>query len=163
MLKSFFKLVNYKVILGGIFLAAVVFTGLIWILWSSKAKEMNQAPATAILKIIEVPTDTVIPVKATLTPTVQATRSADVPLPGVEIKIGEYVQVFGTGGEGLRLHASPGVVSEVRYVAIDSEVFVVKDGPKNADGYVWWYLQDPYNAQASGWGAANYLSVVKGP
>ncbi len=163
MLKSFFKLVNYKVILGGIFLGLLVFGGLIWILWSSKAAEINQTQATAILKIIEAPTATVLPSVTTSTPTIQATRSADVPLPGVEVKIGEYVQVFGTGGEGLRLHASPGVTSQVQYVAIDSEVFVVKDGPKNADGYVWWYLQDPYSTQASGWGAANYLAVVKGP
>ncbi len=163
MLRSLFKLVNYKVILGGIAFAICVFAVLVWLLWSARAHEFNPLPATAILNVVEAPTSTSIAPTATQTPTPQATRSADVPLTGFEISIGEYVQVKGTGGSGLRLHASPGVSSEVRYVAIDSEVFIVKDGPVDADGYKWWKLQDPYSATAGGWGVADYLAVVKSP
>jgi len=80
-----------------------------------------------------------------------------------EIKIGDYVQVTGTGGDGLRLHETAGVASKVNYIAIDSEVFIVKDGPVDADGYVWWELQDPYTDDMVGWGVANYLAVVQNP
>ncbi len=163
MLKSLLRLVNIKVILGGVVLAVCVFAVLVWVLWSARARDLNPVPVTAILNIVDAPTSTPIAPMATLTPTPQATRSADVPLPGVEISIGEYVQVKGTGGSGLRLHASPGVASDVRYVAIDAEVFVVKDGPVDADGYKWWQLQDPYTASVGGWGVADYLAVVKSP
>jgi hypothetical protein len=71
--------------------------------------------------------------------------------------------VSGTGGTGLRLHKEAGVSSEVDYVAIEAEVFLVEDGPLDADGYVWWLLQDPFTDNVVGWGAANYLAVVQNP
>ena len=79
------------------------------------------------------------------------------------IAIGDFVQVSGTGGDGLRVHASANVSSEVRYVAIESEVFQVKDGPKEGDGYTWWQLEDPYNKTVVGWGVSLYLNAVQNP
>jgi hypothetical protein len=88
------------------------------------------------------------------------------PVPTTEntiIKIGDYVQVSGTGGAGLRLHSSAGVSYPVNYLAMGAEVFIVKDGPINADGYTWWLLQDPYTKKDVGWGVADYLSVISNP
>ena len=48
---------NIKVIFGAIIFAGVVFTIFIVILWSGKANRTTQAPATAILNIIEAPTE----------------------------------------------------------------------------------------------------------
>jgi hypothetical protein len=154
--------INLKVVIGGIFFALCIFGALVAILWFAKPKTYSQAPATAILSIIQAPTETPIP-QITLTPTSEPSSSQGVPLPSGPIAIGDYVQVSGTGGDGLRLHATAGVSSEVRYVAIEAEVFLVQEGPNESDGYTWWLLQDPYNEIVVGWGVSNYLSVVQNP
>lgn len=155
---------NYKVILGGLLFAAFVFTALLFLLWTARAKNINSVPATAILNVIEAPTKTSPAPITTPTPTMEPTSvGGQVPLPSGVIKKGDYVQVVGTGGDGLRLHGTAGVASEVHYVAIDTEVFLVTEGPIEADGYSWWYLQDPYTENAVGWGVANYLAVVQNP
>lgn len=157
------KFLNLKVILGAIIFALGVFAILVVLLWSAKAKSLAPAPATAILHIIEAATATPIAPIATRTPIVTPTTSQPEPPPSSNIAIGVYVQVSGTGGDGLRLHKEAGVSSEVRYIAIESEVFLVKDGPIDTDGYMWWLLQDPYTDNAAGWGVGNYLVIVQNP
>jgi len=154
---------NFKVIFGAIFFAMCVFTVLLGLLWSAKAKTIVEIPATALLNIIEAPTETLPAPIRTLTPTLDASSTQQAPVPGGDINIGDYVQVSGTGGDGLRLHVTAGVSGEVKYIAIDTEVFLVKEGPVDADGYVWWLLQDPYTDNSVGWGVGNYLSVVTNP
>lgn len=163
MIKTLKNYLNLKIILAAILFALVIFGIFVGLLWSSRAKNTPQTPATAILNIIDAPTET--PMMQLATPTIATTPTATQPVPsqGGDIAIGDYVQVSGTGGDGLRLHKSAGVSSEVQYIAIESEVFVVKDGPMNADGYVWWLLQDPYSENAAGWGVANYLAIVQNP
>ncbi len=39
----------------------------------------------------------------------------------------------------------------------------MKDGPKEANGYIWWYIVAPYDQNRAGWAAANFLSVVLPP
>jgi hypothetical protein len=157
------SLFNIKVILGGVIFAIGVFAVFVGVLWSAKANNILQMPATAILNVIEAPTRTAIAPKQTPTPVSIPGSSQQVPPPSGDIAIGDYVQVNGTGGDGLRLHKIAGVSSAVQYVAIDTEVFTVKDGPVEADGYVWWQLQDPYTENAAGWGVSNYLVVVPNP
>ena len=65
------------------------------------------------------------------------------------IAIGNYVQITGTEGQGLRIRKDPGLNGEFEFLAYDSEVFVVKDGPREVDGYTWWYLVAPYDDTAS--------------
>jgi hypothetical protein len=163
MFRSIRNWLNIKVILGALFFALCFFIILLVLLWSAKAKTIVEIPATALFNIIEVPTETLpAPIK-TLTPTLDTYSTQEAPVQGGEINIGDYVQVSGTGGDGLRLHATAGVTSEVKYIAIDTEVFLVKEGPIDADGYVWWLLQDPYTDNSVGWGVANYLIVVTNP
>lgn len=163
MFRSIRSWVNVKVVFGGIIFAVCVFAILLGVLWSARAQNIRIAPSTALLSVIEVPTSTPpIPVSTPM-PTQAPTSEQQEPLPMGVIKIGDYVQVTGTGGDGLRLHETAGVAGKVNYVSIDTEVFKVKDGPADADGYVWWELQDPYTDNVVGWGVANYLAVVQNP
>ncbi|MGC8855692.1 MAG: SH3 domain-containing protein, partial [Anaerolineae bacterium] len=79
------------------------------------------------------------------------------------IRLGSFVQISGTEGEGLRLRSAPGLSSDQLFLGYDSEVFEVRDGPRQADGYIWWYLVAPYDETRAGWAAADYLSVVPSP
>jgi hypothetical protein len=163
MFKFIRSLLSFKIIFGAIIFAIGVFAVFVVVLWSAKAKGIIQLPATAVFHIIEAPTET--PLAPITTPTAVPTPSSSqqVPPPSSDIAVGNYVQVAGTGGEGLRLHTEAGVASEVRYIAIEAEVFLVKDGPVDTDGYIWWLLQDPYTENAGGWGVGNYLVVVQNP
>jgi hypothetical protein len=163
MLRIIRNLLNIKVIIGAIIFAVGIFAVLMIILWSAKADSITQVPATAILHVIEAATETPLAHRATQTPVPTPTSAEQVPLPSGDIAIGDYVQVSGTGGDGLRLHSEAGVSSDVRYIAIEAEVFLVKDGPIVADGYTWWRLQDPYTENAVGWGVGNYLVIVNNP
>lgn len=154
---------NFRVILVAVIFALGVFALLIYLLWNSKAPIISAAPGTAVLSVIKAATQTPIAPKVTDTPTPEPTSSGQEPAPAGDIVVGDYVQVTGTGGDGLRLHVTAGVSSEVHYIALEAQVFLVKEGPTDADGYIWWYLQDPYTQDVVGWGAANYLAVVQNP
>jgi len=96
-------------------------------------------------------------------PAVTPTPTLTPPVTVGGIAVGMYVQITGTEGAGLRLRAGPGTNQELRFVGMDSEVFLVKDGPREADGFTWWFLEAPYDPNRSGWAAASYLSVVNQP
>lgn len=79
------------------------------------------------------------------------------------ISVGAYVQITGTGTDGLRLRESPGLDGKVKFIGIEAEVFLVQDGPREADGYTWWFLTAPYDDTVQGWAVSNYLSVIQNP
>ena len=116
---------------------------------------------------------TVPPANVIATPTLQAApmpvpslipTDAPPPPPAGDVKVGAYVQVTGTGSEGfLNLRAEPGIASPVNYLAIEREVLQVQAGPRDGDGFVWWYLVDPATNTKYGWAVQNYLQVVPGP
>ena len=119
---------------------------------------------------------TVTPVFVVITPARTPSSAPDTPTPdavghrptptfppppaGSLIKVDAYVHVVNTGG-GLRLRYEPGLLSEVNYLAVDYEVFVVKEGPREADGMTWWFLVAQADERRNGWGASNYLQVVR--
>jgi len=72
----------------------------------------------------------------------------------------KVVQIYDTGGDGLRLRSAPGISSDVQFLGDELELFEVKDGPVEEDGYTWWYLESPYDSTRSGWAAANYLKII---
>lgn len=105
---------------------------------------------------------TVIPAP-TMTPTIPLSHTSTPETTSIEINgisIGKFVQISGTGGDGLRLRAGPGKDFAPLFLGFESEVFEVKDGPKFSDGITWWYLATPYDKTRSGWAAADYLKVV---
>ena len=75
--------------------------------------------------------------------------------------IGSYVQIFGTGGNGLKIRDNPGTSSNVNFVAAESEVFKVIGGPIQSGEYEWWQLVAPYDQSRQGWAAGEFLSEIK--
>ncbi|MDY6873349.1 MAG: SH3 domain-containing protein [Chloroflexota bacterium] len=82
-------------------------------------------------------------------------------LPDGVVGVGAYVQVAGTQGAGLRMRSGPGLDGEVNFTALDSEVFLVIDGPVEADGYTWWHLEAPYDQTRNGWSAGDFLTPIE--
>ena len=123
---------------------------------------VKQPTVTPVFVVIT-PERTITPLTATPTSdTVEAGPTPTFPPPpvGSLIKVGAYVQVVNTGG-GLRLRYDPGLLAEVNYLAVDYEVFVVEEGPREADGITWWFLVAQADERRNGWGASNFLQVVR--
>src|SRR5215210_7271951 len=152
------ELFNKWVILGAFLLAGflLLITAIIIGLTSSPpTSDVGFAPAD--LTVIPAPTGTS---GAPPTPTIDPFASPTSP---AGIAIGNYVQITGTEGQGLRIRASAGLDGEFQFLAYDSEVFVVQDGPREVDGYVWWYLVAPYDETRVGWAAADFLTYIPQP
>ena len=118
----------------------------------------------------EAPPQGFVPADLTIIPPSTATpRPTVVPTPAVtstpqgQIGIGAYVQITGTQGAGLRIRRDPGQAGETVFLGEEEETFVVQDGPKQADGYTWWYLVAPYDDTRAGWAAADFLAAVPPP
>lgn len=92
------------------------------------------------------------------TPTAETTPTVE---PTGEITVGSTIMVSGTGGDGLAVRQGPGREYAFIFVANDGETFLVQDGPREADGYVWWYIVDPNNPDRFGWAVADYMQVVQ--
>ncbi len=149
---------NRWVFLGAILLAGVLtlFTAISIGLTSARQNEtVGFVPAD--LTVIAAPTST-----SSAPPTATIDPFAPTPAP-TGIALGNYVQIKGTEGEGLRIRSEPGLNGEPQFLGYDSEVFLVKDGPRDVDGFVWWYLVAPYDETRVGWAAADFLSYVPAP
>lgn len=151
------------VVAGSVLLGLALAAGVLLALWVSRPGPSAAAPATAVLQIIPIPTPT--PTQPTPTATVPPTPlpgGAPLPPPG-DIALGAYVQITGTGGDGLRMRSEPGLNGNVLFLGLESEVFIVEEGPRSADGYTWWFVSAPYDPNVRGWAVANYLQVVQNP
>lgn len=148
--------INVWTILGAIVFAGILLiTTLVAINWIQPRQSGTVGFTPADLTIIAPPTATVnIPT---------ATPAGTVTPPPGQIAVGGYVQITGTGGEGLRIRSAPGLNSDTVFRGDESETFTVQDGPQQADGYTWWYVVAPYDKTRAGWAAANYLAVVPSP
>ena len=133
----------------------LLFTALIAIIFASIPDQSNQTQGP-VVTLIPYSTPTLVP-----SPTVSV---VSIETPGVTIEgmsVGTVVQIVDTGGLGLRLRANPGTGGAVQFVGQELELFTVVNGPVEQDGYVWWYLESPYDASRSGWAAASYLTVIE--
>jgi len=152
------QLFNRWVILG-----ALLFTGLLLLITAGAiglTSPRQNSPVgftLADLTVIAIPTSTS---SAPPTPTIDPFAPTPT-APG--LAIGNYVQITGTEGQGLRIRATPGLNGEFVFLGYDSEVFVIQDGPQSVDGYVWWYLVAPYDESRNGWAAADFLSFIPAP
>jgi hypothetical protein len=152
------QLLNRWVILGTLAVAGVLtlITAIsIGLLAAPQSSEVGFAPAD--VTVIAAPTSTS---SAPPTPTIDPFATPTSP---AGIAIGNYVQISGTQGEGLRIRSEPGLNGNPEFLGFDSEVFLVQDGPREADGYMWWYLVAPYDETRVGWAAADFLSYVPSP
>jgi hypothetical protein len=154
------------VIIGGTFLALVLLGLTLALVWYNRPGPAPVAASTGVINVIPAPTITPIPPTPTRTPSPTPTVPVqDVPPPPAEgvITLGAVVQISGTGTDGLRLRANPGLGGTVRILGAESEVFTVTDGPQEVDGYTWWRLAGLYDETRSGWAVSNYLAVVQNP
>ncbi len=146
--------INGWVLLGAILVAgglALVTALIIFLLPAPSAAVPDLVQA---MTIIPAPTLTATPPQMIETATPTAAPSIG------GISVGSYVQITGTDGQGLRLRSGPGIDNPPRLLGMDAELFMVKDGPRQADDFIWWFLEAPYDPERSGWAAANYLTVV---
>ena len=157
---DFRHLLTRWTILGSLGVAGtLLLITLVIIGWTTPRLSPEVGFAPADLTMIPAPTATL---NVTLAPTIDPalitpTLAADV------MGIGGYVQISGTEGEGLNIRSAPGLNSETVFLGEEAEVFVVRDGPQDADGYIWWYLVAPYDETRAGWAAADFLAVVPPP
>jgi hypothetical protein len=156
-----FALLNLKVLLGALGIAAcLVLVTLASIGWTRPGPGRDFGFVPADLTVIPAPSST---------PDVTPTFTPDPLLVGTptlapdQIGLGGFVQITGTEGQGLRLRADPGLNSAPVSLGYDEEVFEVRDGPQEADGYTWWYLVAPYDETRAGWAAADFLGAIPSP
>jgi hypothetical protein len=150
------------VILGALAFAAVLIGLAVLAVYAlPPAGGQAAGEASALLTVIPAPTSTppgmnnlFFTPTPTINPLIASGQTGGI-APGV------YVQITGTEGEGLRIRTAPGTANDVKFLALDAEVFKVFEGPQDADGYLWWYLEAPYDQTRNGWAAANFLRVVE--
>ena len=152
------QLLNRWVILG-----ALLFAGILILLTAMsiglttphQSSTVGFAPAN--LTMIPASTSTSnAPATATIDP------FAPSPTP-TGLALGNYAQITGTEGQGLRIRSKPGLDGEFVFLGYDSEVFLVDDGPQTVDGYVWWHLVAPYDDTRAGWAASDFLTYIPAP
>lgn len=155
---DFRQLFNKWVILGALILSGLLLLiTVISIGWTSSPQSPDVGFAPADLTVIVAPTST-----PNVTPTATIDPFAPSPTP-TGLAVGSYAQISGTDGQGLRIRAEPGLTGTPVFLGLDSEMFIVQDGPREADGYTWWYIVAPYDDARAGWAAANFLTYIPAP
>lgn len=158
------QLFNLRTIIAALVFAALLLCGtLVFILLARPfAAQPDLASVSSALTLIPAPTSTPRDLAPTPALETQLAVSSPTPLPG-EIAIGLYVQITGTGGDGLHLRPEPGLGSQPIALGYDTEIFQVVDGPRQLDGRTWWLLVSPYDVARSGWAVADYLTIISQP
>ena len=150
-----------KAILAALVLGGGMFAALLFFLALSKPDPAPVGVVTAALTVIPSLSGTATPIPPEISPTPEV--SATPTLAPNQIGVGAFVQVSGTGGDGLRLRQSPGLDSAMQFLALEGELFLIGDGPVQADGYTWWFLIGSYDETRQGWGAEDFLTIVAEP
>lgn len=77
------------------------------------------------------------------------------------IELNKIVAVIDVGEQQLNVRDQPGVLgTTIVFRAPEQEQFLIVDGPTQADGLTWWFIQDPNNPSRAGWAASNYLLPI---
>jgi hypothetical protein len=152
------QLFNKWVILGALIVAGLLILITVTAIgWTTSPQSPDVGFAPADLTVIVAPT-----VTPDVTPTATIDPFAPSPTP-TGLAVGSYAQISGTDGQGLRIRSQPGLTGEPVFLGLDSEVFVVQDGPREADGYIWWYIVAPYDVARAGWAASDFLTYIPAP
>ncbi len=144
---------------GGTVLTASIILLVVYLVSGGLIPEEGPYQGGAEIVIIPVPTATpTLPPTMTPVPIVTPTS-----LVADGIQVGGHVQISGTEGEGLRLRRDPSLTGAIVYLGLEGEIFLVKGGPVEGDGYVWWELEAPLNTARQGWTVSNYLQPAQSP
>jgi hypothetical protein len=143
------------------FLASIILFSLGWI---TRAAQLPGQSLTPMITIIPLPENTPTPTYTSM-PTASAQTPTSIPVPAqsADITQGQLVEIFGTGGDGLRFRVQPGLDGRIAFLGVDNEVFEVQGGPQDADSYQWWFLRNPYNSEKAGWAVSTYLRPISAP
>lgn len=125
---------------------------------SGTGRQADKPQAGQFVTIIPAPTET--PVVIELTAALTATPEAPMILPSGTVGVGAYVKVGRTEGAGLRVRAEASTSADVRFIAMDEEVFKVVGGPVQANNYTWWQVEAPYDSARTGWAVDTFLEVI---
>jgi hypothetical protein len=131
---------NWRWFVLGTGLGVLVFVVALIQGYVSRISNMGQVSVLPGLTVVAIPTD--IPPS----PTPRATQATTA-----------------TEGDRLRIRTQPGLSSEIEFLAYENDVFQVEGGPEDRDGYVWWFLVNPYDGSKSGWAVENYLRRMENP
>ena len=157
------QIFSRKVLLAGLLLgiflvvASVVFSLIV----RPGEPRTSGEPMAAALTVIPAPTSTPRTLPPTITFQAPTPTQPPTPAPG-EFGTGVYVQVT-IGEDALRVRVSPGLSADILFLAFDAEAFLIEDGPREADGYTWWYLTAPYDTSRAGWAVQDFLTVIPSP
>ena len=145
----------------GVLLGAITLFALIVLGYFTRQAQVSIPPATPILILIYAPT-----VSITITPPTETAEPSNTSTPTLSpeasgsLTLGSLVEVYGTEGDGLRMRDNVGLDSKIVFIAVESEVFELRDGPVQKDGYEWWFLVNPYNLDKTGWAVSTYLRPI---
>ncbi len=151
------NLVNKWVIIGAAITAVAVLLYVSIFLADKNYTNISQATPLAQITVLaagEIPTPDIRLLEITSTPT-----KIFVDLNG-GITATDYVKIEGTAGSGLRIRSGPGLNTDTVFIANESDVYIVIDGPVDMDGLIWWKLATPYDENRQGWAAADYLTKI---
>ena len=155
MLRSIF---TSRVLISGLLIGIFLFAGVLLLLWFTRPETQATPPAAVVLNVTSAPT--AIPVSPTPS---AAPASTVAPASAGGISVGLFAQISGTGGDGLRLRATPGLSGEILTLGSEGEIYQIQDGPREADGYTWWFLIDPDDETRLGWAVADFLQPSQSP
>ena len=131
----------------------------------AQPSQVIEVVPSAVVTVIVAPTPT-IEVKAAA-PTAVSEAQTDDQNQGNKLPVllnkGDYVQILGTDNQGLSFRSAPGVENKTLFVAMEDEVFEVKDGPVSSSGYNWWYLVSPTDPNLYGWAVDDFLKLAPKP
>lgn len=147
-------------ILGFIITLIIILAVFIFLIFLPQSE--TEEKTVALVTIIPAPTSTPV-IGLTIVPTPTIEPTSELVQNQYKFEIGDFVQITGTSGDGLRLRSEPGRSFSVNFIGLDAEVFEVVDGPIEADGYIWWYLQAPYDKTRNGWSVDEFLQTVTVP
>lgn len=149
-------IINPWVIAGAVLTASLLLAVSFFASGTLFPGNQNNYSGDAVLTVIPIPTytPTALPTEPLKTPTIE---------PVVGIQVGMNVQIIGTEGEGLRLRRDPSLNGEIVYLGLEGEIFLVKGGPQERDGYLWWQLVAPLNESRTGWAVSNFLQPAQSP
>ena len=154
------RMLSGRVVLGMVVIAALLMVVTLWIIISTAPASLGtRLPPRAIMTIIPPPTSTPTSLYSSQSLLTSTPVDTPTPYPG-GFSIGVFVQITGTGGEGLHLRSDPSLSASPLFLGYDSEAYQVVDGPASGDGHTWWKLTAPYDSSRTGWAVQDYLTVI---
>lgn len=151
------SILNIWVLLFAGIIAASLVVLILFIGWNMPPENEGETPTE--INVTKISVTTVTPTTM-LSETMKATEAAANNDSNREIAIGSVVQIYNTGGAGLRLRSEAGISGTVQFLGEEQELFEVRDGPSKSDGYTWWYLESPYDETRSGWAVSDFLAII---